>query len=209
MSTNYESNITTKKQASQNISSFKQIIAATLEYFSIMPSYSLLFELLPVKLSFFNSLESRSAVCLPLKFRLWIARLCPGYDPYLKAWPKTAKEYSERENKYYRARLRRLLDARRWLDAYELWWACRRPATRRRLAIPLYTYLGGDRNAFFATLGVFTWSGFLHALWYPLLPVYVLLIRWHLALTLFLTIWLGYSLLGLPVAIKKWSNNSR
>ncbi len=181
------------------------IITATLEYLSMLPSYSLLFDLLPFKPAFFNSLVNRRVVCLPLRLRIWLSEKVPGYDPHLRAWPKSAKEYADQEGtkKRLRARFRRLLAAGRWLDAYEFWWACRRPATRRRLTIPLYTYLGGDGNAFLATMGVFAWSGFLHALWYPLLPVYVLLARWNLASIFFFTIWLGYSLLGLPVAIKK------
>lgn len=190
---------------------FRLIIAATLEYLSMLPSYSLLFEFSPFKPALFNSLANRRVVCLPFRLRFWIAGKVPGYDPYLKAWPKTAQEYAELETtrKRLRARFRRLLTAGRWLDAYEFWWACRRPATRKRLTIPLYAYLGGDGNAFFATMGVFAWSGFLHALWYPLLPLYAWLSLHHLALRLFLTLWLGYIFLGLPVAIKKWQKKFR
>lgn len=187
------------------------IIAATLEYLSMLPSCSILFDLLHFNHARFDSLANRRVVCLPFRLRLWIAGKVPGYDPYLKAWPKTAKEYAEAEKfkKRLQARFRRFMAAGRWLDAYEFWWACRRPATRRRLTIPLYSYLGGDGNAFIATMGVFTWSGFLHALWYPLLPLYALLARWNLALMFFLTIWFGYSLLGLPVALKKTAKKRR
>lgn len=184
----------------------KQIFAATMEYFSMLPSCSLLLELMPLhKLGLYQKIAAYNVICLPMFIRKGLARLCPDYDPYLKAWPRTAQEYMMKQNasRRQRARIRRLLASGRFFDAYEYWWACRRPATRRRLTLPLYTYLGGDKRAFLATMGVFFWSGLLHALWYPLLPVYLCLDSPLSALKVFLFLWVGYSLLGLPVAINK------
>lgn len=184
----------------------KQIFAATMEYFSMLPSCSLLMELIPLhRLGLYNKIAAYNVICLPMFVRKGLARLCSDYDPHLKAWPRTAQDYVNRQNagRRQRARIKRLVLAGRILDAYEYWWACRRPATRRRLTLPLYSYLGGDRRAFLATMGVFFWSGLLHALWYPLLPVYLYLDSPLAALKVFLSLWGGYSLMGLPVAINK------
>jgi hypothetical protein len=143
--------------------------------------------------------------------RLLIAKLLPEYDPYLRAWPHSALEYEELESagEHHRKRIRKLLLTGRWLDAYEHWWACRRPATRRRLTLPLYGLLGGDERPVLATLGVFFWSGLLHALWYPLIPVYIWLAYRDKAFSLFVLLLLLYVLLGLPVAIHKGLRHRR
>jgi len=182
-----------------------EIYAAVLEYLSMLPSLALLFELLPARIPCLNRLAELRVICIPMFLRLWISKLCPHYDPHLSAWPRSAREYMSREIPYRRRlqRLKRLWAAGRWLDAYEFWWACRRPATRRRLTLPLYNYLGGDRNPSLATTGVFALSGLLHALWYPLFPLYVWLSYYDAAFKVFVSLWLGYGLLGIPVALNK------
>ncbi|GBF34719.1 hypothetical protein DCCM_3839 [Desulfocucumis palustris] len=182
-----------------------EIYAAILEYLSMFPSIALLIELTPVRLPFLDRLADLPVICLPMFLRLWISRLCPGYDPHLSAWPRTARDYLAREIPpgRRRRRIQRLLEERRWLDAYEFWWACRRPATRKRLTLPLYNFLGGDNRPFWATTGVFALSGLLHALWYPLFPLYAWLSVYHMAFKVFISLWLGYILLGIPVAINK------
>lgn len=182
-----------------------EIFAAVLEYLSMLPSPTLLFELLPAGTARLEKLAELRVVCLPMFFRQWINRLCPYYDPHLKAWPRSAREYLLKEIPYRRRlrRFKRLLAAGRWLDAYEFWWACRRPATRKRLTMPLYSYLGGDSRPVRATMGVFALSGLLHALWYPLFPLYAWLSFYDTAFILFMTLWLGYTLMGIPVALNK------
>lgn len=182
-----------------------EIYAAVLEYLSMLPSFALLLELLPFRLPFLERLAKLKVLCLPMPIRLWINKLCPEYDPHLSAWPQSVGDYLAREapRKRRLQRSRKLLSEGRWLDAYEFWWACRRPATRKRLTIPLYNYLGGDKRPFGATIGVFALSGLLHALWYPLLPLYAWLSYYGSAFKVFVFLWLGYSLLGIPVALNK------
>lgn len=186
-----------------------EIYAAILEYLSMLPSFALLFELLPFRLSFLDRLSGIKVICLPMPLRLWIKKLCPQYDPHLSAWPRTAGDYMAREASRRRRlhRIRKLLSEGRRLDAYEYWWASRRPATRKRLTIPLYNFLGGDRRPIGATIGVFALSGLLHALWYPLLPLYAWLFYYGPAFKFFVSLWLGYSLLGIPVALNKKLKN--
>jgi hypothetical protein len=182
-----------------------EIYAAVLEYLSMLPSLALLFELLPVRISCLDRLAELRVICMPMFLRLWIGKLCPHYDPQLSAWPRSARECLAGEV-HHRRRLRRckrLWAAGRRLDAYEYWWACRRPATRKRLTMPLYNYLGGDRKPFLATSGVFALSGLLHALWYPLFPLYAWLSYYDAAFKVFVSLWLGYGLLGMPVALNK------
>jgi hypothetical protein len=192
----------------------RQAIAATLEYLSMLPSPQLLFEMIPLKRwvepaptgtvlqrlvhFFYNAPAWR----LPRFIRMLFAMLNPDYDPDLKAWPTSVREYERMHNCATAGkRLRQLLARRAWLRAYAWFWASRRPATRKRLIKPLFYFFGGKQRPALATIGVFAWSGLLHAVWYPLLPLYPFLARLDLALYCFFGIWATYTTLGVPVAI--------
>lgn len=191
----------------------RQVLAAVMEYLSMLPSPCLLFEILPLERlarrpgslgRAITRLHQTGVVCLPWRLRLVLARLNPDYDPSLSAWPQSAAAYPRNLQAW--PRVKRRLHQGRWLEGYSYFWAARRPATRQRLTLPLFYYLGGAHHPAPATLGVFAVSGLLHALWYPFIPLYFILARFDLAATLFAAIWAGYTLLGLPVA---WYHHRR
>ncbi|MDN5362070.1 MAG: hypothetical protein PWP70_1117 [Moorella sp. (in: firmicutes)] len=188
----------------------RQVLAATLEYFSLLPTGIFISEYFPLERwqgvggpagRLVRLLYRTRPVPLPWPWRRLLARLVPGYDPYLRAWLREAGgEEMVRRHRQVRLKILALLRQRRSLEAYVYFWSTRRSATSRRLLLPLYICLGGKDRPVLSTMGIFTWSGLLHALWQPLWPVYLFLWPAGFTLPLFFTIWLVYTLLGVPVA---------
>jgi hypothetical protein len=193
-----------------------QVLAATLEYFSLLPTFIFISEYLPLErwqgapgltgrvARFFSHARP---LPLPWPWRRLLARLVPGYDPHLRTWLRAAGS-EDHIQRYRQIRLKifALIQQHRWLEAYVYFWSTRRSATSRRLLLPLYTCLGGKKRPVLSTMAIFAWSGLLHALWQPLWPVYLFL--WARgrgdAAALFGGIWLAYTLFGLPVAWHHW-----